>query len=42
MFVTAVGGFASLIIATLAGWRHRQAHAVRDVTFPQNLATFED
>jgi uncharacterized protein with PQ loop repeat len=42
MFVTAVGGFASLIIAALAGWRHRQAHSVPDVTFSQNLATFED
>jgi uncharacterized protein with PQ loop repeat len=42
LFVTAVGGFASLVIGTLAGWRHRQAHAVADVTFSQNLATFED
>jgi hypothetical protein len=42
MFVTAVGGLASLVIGTMASWRHRQSRDVVDVTFSQNLATFED
>jgi uncharacterized protein with PQ loop repeat len=43
MFVTAVGGFASLVIGALASWRHRQVHDVAiDATFPKNLATLDD
>jgi uncharacterized protein with PQ loop repeat len=43
MFVTAVGGSVSLVIAALASWRHRQTHARTSVvTFSPNLGAFED
>jgi uncharacterized protein with PQ loop repeat len=43
MFVTAVGGSVSLLIAALASWRHRQTHLAGSiVTFSPNLGAFED
>ena len=43
MFVTAVGGSVSLVIAALASRRHRQTHVAAGlVDFSPNLGAFED
>jgi uncharacterized protein with PQ loop repeat len=43
MFVTAVGGSFSLVIAALASWRHHQTHAaLSGIRFSPSLGAFED